>query len=117
MTGQNPVSKLFKCLAVLALILIANCACVPPPQDSPPDSPTSPETPGDEITIASFNIQIFGQTKASKPEVMEILADIIRQYDLVAIQEIRDAAETAILVQDFRRSFYQSLDNEDTQTN
>jgi len=62
---------------------------------SPPDFPPAP--PSDEITIASFNLQVFGQTKASKPEVMEILADIIRQCDLVAIQEIRDAAETAIL--------------------
>jgi deoxyribonuclease-1-like protein len=47
--------------------------------------------------LASFNIQVFGQTKASKPEVMEILADIIRRYNIVAIQEIRDAAGTAIL--------------------
>ncbi|MFC1590951.1 endonuclease/exonuclease/phosphatase family protein [Thermodesulfobacteriota bacterium] len=48
------------------------------------------------INIASFNIQIFGKTKASKPEVMDILVKTIVQYDLVAIQEIKDKSGTAI---------------------
>lgn len=51
----------------------------------------------DTIKIASFNIQIFGQTKASKQEVMDILAQIIREFDIVAIQEIRDISGTAII--------------------
>ncbi len=42
------------------------------------------------IKIASFNIQIFGKTKANKPDVMNELASIIRKYDIVAIQEIKD---------------------------
>lgn len=49
--------------------------------------------PQGAITIASFNIQIFGKTKAGKPEVMAELADIIRKYDIVAIQEIKDISE------------------------
>jgi len=52
----------------------------------------------DTIKIASFNIQIFGQSKASKQEVMDILAQIIREFDIVAIQEIRDISGTAIIV-------------------
>ncbi len=48
------------------------------------------------ITIASFNIQIFGKTNAKKPEVMKVLAKTIAQYEIVAIQEIRDKPETAI---------------------
>jgi len=44
-----------------------------------------------EITIATFNIQIFGQTKANKPDVMAMLASIVRRYDLVAVQEIKDS--------------------------
>jgi hypothetical protein len=71
-------------LAVLAIVFLATCECLPPQPD------------GGTITIASFNIQVFGQTKASKPEEMEILVDIIHRYDIVAIQEIRDAAGTAI---------------------
>lgn len=44
---------------------------------------------GETIRIASFNIQVFGDSKASKPHVMEKLAIIIRNFDVVAIQEIR----------------------------
>ncbi|SFM25059.1 endonuclease/exonuclease/phosphatase family protein [Methanolobus profundi] len=50
----------------------------------------------DNLRIGAFNIQVFGVTKASKPEVMEVLAEIIRTYDIVAIQEIRDASQTAL---------------------
>ncbi|CAB1065534.1 deoxyribonuclease gamma (precursor) [Olavius sp. associated proteobacterium Delta 1] len=50
----------------------------------------------DTITIASFNIQVFGQTKAGKPEVMNVLAHTISRFDVVAIQEIRDKSGTAI---------------------
>ncbi|KAF5428370.1 Metal-dependent hydrolase, endonuclease/exonuclease/phosphatase family [Candidatus Methanomarinus sp.] len=47
--------------------------------------------------IASFNIQVFGRTKANKPEVMENISKIIRNFDLVAIQEIRDVTQTAVV--------------------
>jgi endonuclease/exonuclease/phosphatase family metal-dependent hydrolase len=43
----------------------------------------------DTVRIASFNIQVFGETKSSKPHVMEKLAMIVRQFDVVAIQEVR----------------------------
>ena len=51
----------------------------------------------DIIKIASFNIQIFGKTKASKQEVMDILAQFILEFDIVAIQEIREASGAAII--------------------
>ncbi|MFH1303449.1 MAG: endonuclease/exonuclease/phosphatase family protein [Planctomycetota bacterium] len=41
------------------------------------------------IRIASFNIQVFGQSKMQKPQVPQILARIIQQFDVVAVQEIR----------------------------
>lgn len=56
------------------------------------ESTTSPGV----IKIASFNIQIFGRSKAGKAEVMEVLADIISRFDIVAIQEIRDKSGSAI---------------------
>jgi endonuclease/exonuclease/phosphatase family metal-dependent hydrolase len=46
----------------------------------------------DTLRIATFNIQVFGQSKANKPDVMRQLVDLIRQYDVVAIQEIKDAS-------------------------
>lgn len=51
---------------------------------------------GPTIRIASFNIQVFGNTKASKPYVMQELADIVNQFDVVAIQEVRSKNEYLI---------------------
>ena len=44
---------------------------------------------GPMIRIASFNIQVFGEKKLNKPRVRGLLAEIIRGFDIVAIQEIR----------------------------
>jgi len=64
---------------------------------SPVEEQVSVPTSTDEILrVGAFNIQVFGTTKASKPEVMAILADIVRAYDIVAIQEIRDSSGTAL---------------------
>jgi endonuclease/exonuclease/phosphatase family metal-dependent hydrolase len=41
------------------------------------------------IRVASFNIQVFGEKKLSNPRVRGLLAEIVRQFDVVAIQEIR----------------------------
>jgi endonuclease/exonuclease/phosphatase family metal-dependent hydrolase len=46
----------------------------------------------EKIRICSFNIQIFGVAKMSKPEVAAILADIVSRADLTAIQEVRSAS-------------------------
>jgi len=61
---------------------------------------------GATIRIASFNIQTFGNTKAGKPYVMHTLADIVRQFDIVAIQEIRSKNE--YLIPNFVRLINQS---------
>lgn len=48
------------------------------------------------IKIASFNIQIFGKSKASEPKIIKSLAKIISRFDVVAIQEIREKEKTAV---------------------
>ncbi|HEC76399.1 MAG TPA: hypothetical protein ENI33_03965 [Thermoplasmatales archaeon] len=48
------------------------------------------------ITIASWNLQIFGVTKASNETLLNYYADKIDDYDLCIIQEIRDKSGTAI---------------------
>jgi len=50
----------------------------------------------DSIRIASFNIQVLGTTKSHKAHVMEILARIVRQYDVVAIQEVRSKDQSVV---------------------
>lgn len=41
------------------------------------------------IRIASFNLQAFGENKANKVAVMEILARVLRSFDVVALQDIQ----------------------------
>ncbi len=69
----------------------------PPPKTENPEPieislPDGKET----ITIAPFNPQVFGKTKAAKSDVMKVLAKTITQFDVIAIQEIRDKSGTAI---------------------
>ncbi len=68
-------------------------ATVPTP--IPIDTTTTTDNNG-TIKMAAFNLQIFGTTKASKPEVMSVLSKIIRNYDIIAVQEIRDSSQTAL---------------------
>ena len=42
----------------------------------------------DRIRIASFNIEIFGTTKAGRANVLWTLAHIATRYDIIAIQEV-----------------------------
>src|SRR5262245_16493204 len=55
----------------------------------PPPPPPTPMQGGPAIRIASFNIQVFGEKKAQNQPVMQTLAAIIRNFHVVAIQEIR----------------------------
>lgn len=56
---------------------------------------TSPHSePVDEISVAAFNIQVFGQTKLGKGDVMDHLVDIAQEFDVMLVQEIRDKTET-----------------------
>jgi deoxyribonuclease-1-like protein len=43
--------------------------------------------------IAAFNIQVFGRAKRQKEDVMAILTKIVREFDIVLVQEIRDSSE------------------------
>ena len=47
-----------------------------------------------KVSVASFNIQVFGTSKLSDAAVSNILVSIVNRYDVVAIMEIRDASET-----------------------
>lgn len=44
------------------------------------------------IRIATFNIQNLGKAKLKNAPVMGKLAEIVRQYDLVAVQEVSDVS-------------------------
>jgi len=52
--------------------------------------------PTDAITICSFNIQVFGEAKIAKPQVVDVLAKVVRRFDIVAIQEVRAKSDSVI---------------------
>jgi endonuclease/exonuclease/phosphatase family metal-dependent hydrolase len=87
---------------------------VPQQAALPPPLPTAPATvpsaapavapaaapaggkPTDAITICSFNIQVFGESKIAKPQVVDVLAKVVRRFDIVAIQEVRAKSDSVI---------------------
>jgi endonuclease/exonuclease/phosphatase family metal-dependent hydrolase len=94
---NRPIITLTAIAAVLVAVILAGCVG----NDSSTlevRSITEGNLSTDNATlkIGAFNIQVFGKSKAGKPEVMDVLADIIRTYDIVAIQEIRDKDQTAL---------------------
>jgi endonuclease/exonuclease/phosphatase family metal-dependent hydrolase len=75
-------------------------ATIPAATTSPPPHPMFG---GPAIRIASFNIQVFGDAKASKPYVMATLAAIVHNFHVVAIQEIR--TQDDYFLDNFLRNF------------
>jgi len=47
------------------------------------------------IKVANWNLQIFGVSKASKPELLQFYYDKLQSYDIIFVQEIRDASNTS----------------------
>ncbi len=66
------------------------------PAATPAVTPGIVTSPNNTVKLAAFNLQIFGTSKADKPEVMGVLSKTIRNFDIVAVQEIRDASQTAL---------------------
>jgi hypothetical protein len=84
-------------VVVLIIVLAGNTGIPPPPErNNITPAPTFAQSQDETIRVGAFNIQVFGVTKAAKQEVMDILAKIIKTYDIVAIEEIRDGTETAL---------------------
>lgn len=86
---------------LLALMVLSGCAGAPRPRAAPPsvERPVVVEAPPERapihVRLATFNLQVFGPAKASRPEWLAAIAAIIRGYDVVAVQEIRDVSEQA----------------------
>uniref|UniRef100_A0A3Q4H272 Deoxyribonuclease n=1 Tax=Neolamprologus brichardi TaxID=32507 RepID=A0A3Q4H272_NEOBR len=45
----------------------------------------------DSLLLGAFNIRSFGDTKASNSTLMNIITKIVQRYDVILIQEVRDA--------------------------
>ena len=65
-------------------------------RNSAADQRVLAQRPADRLLIATFNIQVFGKSKLAKQDVMKVIVETLRQFDIVAIQEVR-AKEDDIL--------------------
>ena len=71
-------------------------------EPSPVEKVTQPDTArvpartgGRKVTVANWNLQIFGSAKASNDKLMQFYASVIDDYDIVFVQEIRNKDQTA----------------------
>ena len=76
-------------VSIIVLFLLIPC-CKEAPE---PVEPTQPDNE-EEITIASWNIENFGRTKLNDPERINIIVSTLKKYDIITIQEFRDATLT-----------------------
>jgi endonuclease/exonuclease/phosphatase family metal-dependent hydrolase len=67
----------------------------PPPAATEPVPPPSGK-PTDAVLIASFNIQVFGEAKLAKPQVVDVLTRVVRRFDVVAVQEVRAKSDSVV---------------------
>ena len=74
-------------LPCLALLFVLSSPLFP--QAAPRSAEPSP------LRVGAYNIQIFGTTKASRPNVLTVLAEIAASYDLLAIEEVGSNGSTA----------------------
>ena len=80
--GSRLSTPVFRVVLIAAMALVAATG-----QGQQPAMPVS--KPWDAVLICSFNIQVFGEAKMAKREVVEVLARVARKFDIVAIQEVR----------------------------
>jgi deoxyribonuclease-1-like protein len=74
-------------------------APAPAPASAPSAAPAAAPAggkPTDAITICSFNIQVFGESKIAKHEVVDVLAKVVRKFDIVAVQEVRAKSDSVV---------------------
>ncbi|XP_075035537.1 deoxyribonuclease-1-like [Mixophyes fleayi] len=59
------------------------------------------------LKIGAFNIQAFGDSKMTKPDVSTIILKILCRYDIVLIQEVRDTDLSAVelMMEELNRKF------------
>lgn len=74
-------------LKILFLVFIISCS----------ENPNEPNIKDeDAIKVSTWNIQIFGQAKLKDTSAMSIITKVCRNFDVIAIQEIRSTQQNVI---------------------
>jgi deoxyribonuclease-1-like protein len=59
-------------------------------------NPANSRSPSPTIRIASFSLESFGESKLRKAAVVETIARMIRQFDVIALQHIQSKQQSAV---------------------
>jgi deoxyribonuclease-1-like protein len=98
MMDANRKSNLVTCGIIILILVLTGCIDsfesirIQTDKDKTNDNSSS----NDSITIACWNLQIFGKSKASNESLLSFYHEKLSIYDIFIIQEIRDASGTAI---------------------
>ena len=80
------MKKYLTAFTVVLFLLIPSCKETPEPVE--PILPDNEE----EITVASWNLKNFGQTKLNDSDRIDVIVSILKKYDIIAIQEVQDVS-------------------------
>ena len=86
-------NKLVICCTIILLLTVSLSGCSD--NNGGGNTNTIPKTAGD-ISIACWNLQIFGPSKAENETLLDYYADKLDDHDVFIIQEIRDSTGMAI---------------------
>jgi endonuclease/exonuclease/phosphatase family metal-dependent hydrolase len=50
----------------------------------------------DTIRVATWNIEVFGEAKLQNPDAMQVIVAVLRNFDVIAIQEVRAANQNVV---------------------
>jgi deoxyribonuclease-1-like protein len=94
---KNLFRSLAVCSVLATLLIVSGCDQLKSTLNKNSGGTTNTLLRDDNsIAIASFNIQVFGQSKLKKKEAMDVLAKVVRHYDVVAIQEVRSTSQDVL---------------------
>lgn len=83
-------------VAVVVFLAAVALASIVPSDQKPPSEAVAPSAaPNRTLKIASWNLQVFGESKAQNSSLMALYSAVMKQYDVIFIQEIRDSSGTA----------------------
>ena len=71
---------------IVLFLLIPSCK-----ETTEPVEPIQPNNE-EEITIASWNLKNFGQTKLNDSARIDVIVSVLKKYDIIAIQEVQDVS-------------------------
>ncbi len=100
---EGPVSKIINAAGLLLVVSVGGwfllknfdvqglnqIRLTPKAGQASSEAGTTDGARGETIRIATFNIQVFGESKTENSRVMDVLAQVARRFDVVAIQEVR----------------------------